>query len=66
MNKQIILGIIVGMAVVATPVSFNAPREDQTLVSLNTAEAKVGKPGTAVSVAGANRRDRRQDRRSTY
>ena len=27
------------------------------------AEARVGNPGSAVSVAGANRRDRRQDRR---
>jgi hypothetical protein len=28
------------------------------------AEAEVGKPGSAVSVAGANRRNRREDRRS--
>jgi hypothetical protein len=27
------------------------------------AEARVGNPASAVSVAGANRRDRRQDRR---
>lgn len=32
------------------------------LVATN-AEARVGNPGSAVSVAGANRRDRRQDRR---
>ncbi len=30
------------------------------------AEARVGNPGSAVSVAGANRRDRRQDRRYNY
>lgn len=28
------------------------------------AEARVGNPASAVSVAGANRRDRRQDRRN--
>lgn len=32
------------------------------LVATN-AEARVGNPGSAVSLAGANRRDRRQDRR---
>lgn len=32
------------------------------LVATN-AEARVGNPGSAVSVAGVNRRDRRQDRR---
>jgi hypothetical protein len=30
------------------------------------AEARVGNPGSAVSVAGVNRRNRRQDRRSNY
>ena len=44
MKTQIMLGIIVGVAVVATPVSFNAQREDQAIVTLNSAEAKVGQP----------------------
>jgi hypothetical protein len=34
-----------------------------TVMTATDAEARVGNPGSAVSVAGANRRDRRQDRR---
>jgi hypothetical protein len=34
-----------------------------TVLIATDAEARVGNPGSAVSVAGANRRDRRQDRR---
>jgi hypothetical protein len=34
-----------------------------TIMTATDAEARVGNPGSAVSVAGANRRDRRQDRR---
>jgi hypothetical protein len=33
------------------------------VITATDAEARVGNPGSAVSVAGANRRDRRQDRR---
>ena len=33
------------------------------ILTVTDAEARVGNPGSAVSVAGANRRDRRQDRR---
>ena len=33
------------------------------VMTATDAEARVGNPGSAVSVAGANRRDRRQDRR---
>jgi hypothetical protein len=33
------------------------------VMTATEAEARVGNPGSAVSVAGANRRDRRQDRR---
>ena len=35
-----------------------------TMMTATEAEAAVGDPTSAVSVAGANRRDRRQDRRS--
>ena len=34
-----------------------------TVTTATDAEARVGNPASAVSVAGANRRDRRQDRR---
>jgi len=33
------------------------------VLTVTDAEARVGNPASAVSVAGANRRDRRQDRR---
>jgi hypothetical protein len=33
------------------------------VLTATDAEARVGNPASAVSVAGANRRDRRQDRR---
>ena len=65
MKKQIMLGIIVGVAVIATPVSFNAPREDQAIVTLNSAEAKVGQPLSATSVAGVNRRQGRREKRKS-
>src|SRR3954449_3160202 len=64
-KKQITLAIVVGMAVVAAPVSFNAPREDQAIVTLNSAEAKVGQPLSATSVAGVNRRQGRREKRKT-
>jgi hypothetical protein len=35
-----------------------------TILTVMEAEARVGNPGSAVSVAGANRRDRRDDRRN--
>ena len=34
-----------------------------TLLSVADAEARVGNPASAASVAGVNRRDRRRDRR---
>ena len=60
MKKHILLGIIVGTAVIATPVSFNWPSENQAIVTLNSADAKVGKPLSAGSVAGVKRRQERR------
>jgi hypothetical protein len=34
-----------------------------TVMTVTDAEARVGNPASAVSIAGANRRDRRRDRR---
>jgi hypothetical protein len=34
------------------------------VITATDAEARVGNPASAVSVAGVNRRDRRQDRRT--
>jgi hypothetical protein len=61
MKKQILLGIIVGTAVIATPVSVNWPNEDHAIVTLNKADAKVGHPLSASSVAGVNRRQGRRE-----
>lgn len=48
----------------AVPASFNWSPANGTLFSLDTAEARVGRPLTATSVAGVNRRvQRRADRR---
>ena len=48
---------------VAAALSLAVPA---TVMIATDAEARVGNPGSAVSVAGANRRDRRQDRRYNY
>jgi hypothetical protein len=55
----------VSMAVMATPVSLNWPSETKATVTLNTADAKVGQPLSAGSVAGVNRRQGRRDQRKS-
>jgi len=65
MKKQIMLGIIVGTAVIATPVSVNAPFKNQPILTLNSADAKVGQPLSAGSVAGVHRRQGRREHRKT-
>ena len=45
---------------VAAALSLAVPA---TVMTATDAEARVGNPGSAVSIAGANWRDRRQDRR---
>jgi hypothetical protein len=45
MKKLSALGIIVGAAaLVAAPISVNWPSEDHAVVTINSADAKVGKP----------------------
>ena len=65
MKKQIMLGIAVGAAMLAMPVSLNWPSEDHAIVTLNSAEAKVGKPLSATSVAGVTRRQGRREQRKS-
>jgi hypothetical protein len=36
------------------------------ILSIDQAQARVGQPGSAASVAGVNRRDRRHERRQGY
>jgi hypothetical protein len=66
--KKLSLFASVGAAALvctAVPASFNWSPANVTLFSLDTAEARVGRPLTATSVAGVSRRvSRRQDRRA--
>ena len=47
----------------ATPISVERSAISGIVLSIDQAQARVGHPGSAVSVAGANRRHRRSDRR---
>ena len=56
MNKLSVLGIIVGAALLsATPFSLQWSQKNVAL-SLDSADARVGRPLTATSVAGVHRR----------
>jgi hypothetical protein len=66
MTKLSVLGIIVGAALVATPISVNWPTKDHAIVTLNSADARVGRPLTATSVAGVHRRATRRAYRRGY
>jgi hypothetical protein len=57
MKKLSVLAIIVGGALLAaTPFSFQWSPEKNVVLSLDRADARVGRPGTALSVAGVHRR----------
>jgi hypothetical protein len=57
MKKLRVLTIIVGGALLAaTPFSFQWSPEKNVVLSLDRADARVGRPGTALSVAGVHRR----------
>src|SRR5882757_1252250 len=65
--KKLSLFASVGAALVcaAVPASLNWSPSNVTLFSLDTAEARVGRPLTATSVAGVSRRvNRREYRRA--
>jgi hypothetical protein len=47
----------------ATPISVERSAISGIVLSIDQAQARVGHPASAVSVAGANRRDRRATRR---
>ena len=53
----------IGAALSAIPVSVKSSTTSAMVLSVDQAQARVGHPGSAVSVAGANRRHRRADRR---
>ena len=68
MKKISIIGILMGAAIVcAIPISLNWSPDKGVSVSLNSAEARIGRPLTPTSVAGVNRRvHRRAYRRCAY
>jgi hypothetical protein len=54
---------------VATPVSVQwsgLPNISNIVLGIDQAQSRVGQPGSAVSVAGVNRRNRRHERRQGY
>src|SRR5712672_621575 len=62
MTKLSLLAASVGVALIGTavPVSLHWSPANVTSLSLDTAEARVGRPLTLVSVAGVNRRANRR------
>jgi hypothetical protein len=54
---------VAGAVLCATPISVERSAISGIVLSIDQAQARVGHPGSAVSVAGANRRDRRATRR---
>jgi hypothetical protein len=52
-----------GAVLSATPISVEPSAISGIVLSIDQAEARVGHPGSAVSVAGVNRRHRRAARR---
>jgi len=66
MKKLSMLGIIVGAALLsAAPLSLQLSQKNVAL-SLDSADARVGRPATATSVAGVHRRAYRRAYRRGY
>ena len=58
---------LIGAAIlVASPVSLQQSRDKGLSVSLNSAEARIGRPLTPGSVAGVNRRVHRRRRAGAH
>jgi hypothetical protein len=67
MKKLSVLAIIVGGALLAAaPFSFQWSPEKNVVLSLDRADARVGRPATATSVAGVHRRAYRRAYRRGY
>jgi hypothetical protein len=63
MRKILLIGatLIGAVMLVSTPVSL--PNISNIVLGIDQAQSRVGHPGSAVSVAGVNRRHRRAARR---
>jgi hypothetical protein len=72
MQKILLIGatLIGAVVFVATPVSVQwsggLPNISNVVLGIDQAQSRVGHPGSAVSVAGVNRRNRRHERRQGY
>src|SRR5262245_35515160 len=67
MRKLSILGILAGATLLcAFPVSLQLSPQGKLSVSLDTASAEIGRPWTATSIAGVNRRVARRAARRAY
>ena len=67
MKKLSILGIVFGAALLtAVPLSIQWSPEKSVAVSVDRADARVGRPLTATSVAGVHRRAARRAYRRGY
>jgi hypothetical protein len=55
-----------GAVLSATPISVERSAISGIVLSIDQAQARVGHPGSAVSVAGVNRRHRRAARRCAH
>ena len=71
MQKILLIGatLIGALVFVATPVSVQwsgLPNISNIVLGIDQAQSRVGQPGSAVSVAGVNRRNRRHERRQGY
>jgi hypothetical protein len=54
---------VAGAVLCAIPISVEHSAISGIVLSIDQAQARVGQPGSAASVAGVNRRNRRSDRR---
>jgi hypothetical protein len=67
MKKGSIIGVIVGAAVLtAAPLSLQLSHGKNVALSVDRADARVGRPLTATSVAGVHRRAHRRAYRRAY
>ncbi len=57
MKKMSIMGVLIGAAIIcAAPISLHQSQDKGLSLALDTANARVGRPLTPVSVAGVHRR----------
>ena len=67
MKKLILVGAALTAVMLATPISLKWSSTSGPTLSVDRAEARVGRPLTATSIAGVNRRvHRRTYRRGVY